>query len=103
MKAKIKATGEIVKIADYAKIALDQCDSYGNPIEMKPEEVELIQEPAEETYWQDVRERAAIAAMQGMLANPELIMNGSSICYRLSVEFVAVDYANKLVERLKKK
>jgi hypothetical protein len=103
MKAKIKATGEIVKIADYAKITLDQCDSYGNPIEMKPEEIELIQEPTEEAHWQDIRERAAIAAMQGMLANPELIMNGSSICYRLSVEFVAVDYANKLVERLKKK
>jgi len=103
MKVKIKATGEIVNLADYAKITLDQYDSYGNPIEMKPEEVELIQEPTEEAHWQDVREHAAIAAMQGMLANPELIMNGSSICYRLSVEFVAVDYANKLVERLKKK
>lgn len=70
MKAKIKKTGEIVNIADYAKIALDNCDSWGNPIEVKPEEIELIQEQTEDEHWQDVRERAAIAAMQGLLTNP---------------------------------
>lgn len=42
MRAKIKATGEIMKLADYARITLDACDSYGNPIELSPEEVELI-------------------------------------------------------------
>ena len=34
MKVRIKATGEIVKLSEYAKITLDMCDSYGNPIEM---------------------------------------------------------------------
>lgn len=42
MRAKIKATGEIMKLADYARITLDACDSRGNPIELSPEEVELI-------------------------------------------------------------
>ena len=102
MKAKIKATGEIVKIADYAKITLNQCDSYGNPIEMKPEEVELLQEPTEEAHWQDVRERAAIAAMQGMLANPEFI-DEISLDYRTAIERIAIGYADALVEGLKKK
>lgn len=32
MKAKILKTGEIVNIAEYAKITLDQCDSWGNPV-----------------------------------------------------------------------
>ena len=42
MKARIKATGEIVNLASYATITLDKCDSLGNPIELKPEEVELL-------------------------------------------------------------
>ena len=42
MKARIKKTGEIVNLAPYAKITLDQCDSWGNPIELSPEEIELI-------------------------------------------------------------
>lgn len=99
MKARIKKTGEIVNLASYVKITLDQCDSWGNPIEMKPEEVELIQEPTEDEHWQDVRERAAIAAMQGLLANP--YRNRPSV----SNDYVelAIDYANALVEQLKKK
>lgn len=42
MKVKIKKTGEIINAADYATIVLDKCNSYGNPIELKLEEVELI-------------------------------------------------------------
>lgn len=44
MRAGIKNTGEILNIADYATITLDNHDSYGNPIEVKPEEIELIQD-----------------------------------------------------------
>ena len=29
MKARIKKTGEIINIADYAKVTLDKCDSWG--------------------------------------------------------------------------
>lgn len=97
MKAKIKKTGEIVNIASYAKITLDQCDSWGNPIEIKPEEVELIQEPTEEFHWQDVRERAAIAAMQGLLANTSRV--GAFDDYAEG----AIKCADALVRRLKGK
>ena len=34
MKARIRKTGEIINIANYAKVMLDQCDSWGNPIEL---------------------------------------------------------------------
>lgn len=44
MKARIKKTGEIVNVAEYAKITLEQCDSWGNPVELSPDEVELIDE-----------------------------------------------------------
>lgn len=105
MKARIKKTGEIVNLASYARITLDQCDSWGNPIEMKPEDVELIQEPTEDKHWQDVRECAAIAAMQGMMANPELLESTgfSGTYYKWHIERKAVEYADALVEQLKKK
>lgn len=44
MKVKIISTGEVVNIADYANVTLDKCDSYGNPIEVSFEDVELIKD-----------------------------------------------------------
>lgn len=98
MKARIKKTGEIVNLANYTKITLDQYDTWGNPIEMKPEEIELIQESTEDEHWQDVRERAAIAAMQG-------VMNffGSIDYNRETIAKLAVEQADALIEQLKKK
>ena len=96
MKAKIKATGEIINIASYGKITLDKCDSYGTPIEVRPEDVELIQEQTEDEYWQDVRERAAIAAMQG-------VMNffGSIDYNKETIAKLAVEQADALIDKLK--
>jgi hypothetical protein len=98
MKARIKKTGEIVNLANYTKITLDQYDTWGNPIEMKPEEIELIQESTEDEHWQDVRERAAIAAMQG-------VMNffGSIDYNRETIAKLAVEQADALINELKKK
>ena len=98
MKAKIKSTGEIVNIAEYARIALDQCDSWGCTIEVKPEDVELIQEQTEDEHWQDVRERAAIAAMQG-------VMNffGSIDYNKETIAKLAVEQADELIKQLKEK
>lgn len=98
MKVKIKKTGEIVNLADYAKITLDQCDSWGNPIELKPEEVELLQDIDEDEHWQSIREQAAIAAMQG-------VMNffGSIDYNRETIAKLAVEQADALVEQLKNK
>ena len=98
MKAKIKKTGEIVNLADYAVITLESHDSWGNPIELKPEEVELIQEPTEDEHWQDVRERASIAAMQGVMS-----FFGSIDYNRETIAKLAVEQADALIEELKKK
>ena len=97
MKARIKKTGEIVNIAEYAKIILDKCDSWGCAIEVKPEDVELIQEQTEDEHWQDVRVRAAIAAMQGFLSR-ETYRGDLTILPKDSVRL-----ANCLIKELKKK
>lgn len=101
MKARIKKTGEIINLASYATITLEQCDSWGNPIEMKPEEVELIQEQTEDEHWQDVRERAAIAAMQGLAANSRLVYDSGE--EKIHIIARAMRYADALVKELKKK
>lgn len=98
MKAKIKKTGKIVNISEYSMITLNQCDSYGSPIEVKPEEIELIEEQTEDEHWNDVRERAAIVAMQG-------VMNffGSIDYNKETIAKLAVEQADALIKELKKK
>lgn len=41
MKAKLK-NGEVIKIADYDRVELGHCNSYGNPIQVKWDELEAI-------------------------------------------------------------
>lgn len=52
--------------------------------------------------WDEIRIQAAIAAMQGMLANATLV-DDARLDYRITIEQAAVSYANTLVEELKKK
>lgn len=55
MKVKIKSTGEIKKVADYATVTLDTCDNYGSPEQVPFEYVELIQESSDNTDWEQDR------------------------------------------------
>ena len=41
MKVRLK-NGEVLKIADYHRIVLDSCDSWGNPIEVDWKDIEQI-------------------------------------------------------------
>ena len=51
----------------------------------------------DENHWRDVRERAAIAAMQGMLSNPTKYLADGDTYPK-----VAVRYADVLIEELKR-
>ena len=116
MKARIKKTGEIINLANYATITLDKCDSWGNPVEMKPEEVELITDDiVGDEYWQDVRERAAIASMQGTItilgsndrnAFRDFLVeeySGKEKTYPKEIAEFAIACADALIEGLKRK
>ena len=62
MKARVKATGEIVDIAEYSTIYAE------NHINcFYPNELEILD--TSEDYWTRLEHQAAIAAMQGMCAN----------------------------------
>ena len=96
MKIKIISTGEVVNIADYAKVTLDHCDSWGNPIEIPFEDVELIKDASNTNDWQQVRIQAAVAAMQGILSNEKQVHIKVS-----EAAYMSVLYADALVKELK--
>lgn len=67
-------------------------------IESEKDEIVCANDINEDKHWQDVRERASISALNGMLSNS--VRTGGAMS-----EFAdwAVKYADQLVERLKTK
>ena len=98
MKARVKATGEIINIADYARVTLDRCDSYGNPIELSFDEVEILQERSDNIDWEQRRYELVKPAMQGFCSNPhEQIMSADS---NMVAEW-SIGFADSLIKKLK--
>ena len=94
MKARIKKTDEIIEVTR------NKCGLYvdENCVGYSLDDLDFGNEKDE--HWQDIRERAAIAAMQG-------VMNCySAIEYKYEKNFVArlaVEQADALIKELKKK
>ena len=97
MKARIKKTGEIVNLASYATITLNMCDSWGNPIEMKPEEIELIQDKINDFDWQSFRNQASKDILCAM------IQGGYSQDRIEHQSALAIKYADELIKQLKER
>lgn len=107
MKAKIRKTGEIVEVTRniYGVYVDENCVGYN----LK----DLIFDYEEDEHWQDVRERAAITAMQKTLdmithdyqTYRNVVVEGyrgsKGTCPNIIADF-AVACANALVEQLKK-
>lgn len=111
MKVRVKETGEIINIADYARVTLDKCDSYGNPIELSFDDVEILQERSDNIDWEQRRYELAKAAMQGILGNEkEINFACSGAEYKeneihtvpKAVAQYATACADALIEQLKK-
>lgn len=98
MKARIISTGEVIKIADYARVTLDKCDDYGNPIEVSFEDIELIKDSSSTIDWQQVRIQAAIAVMKGLISNPDDFTTNQSPS---GIAKKSVMFADALVKELK--
>lgn len=126
MKARIRKTGEIVDIICYNHFStirshqdyVSYIDSKG--IEHDRESLNYYWdfEPIEiniDEHWQDIRERAAIAAMQGVItllsssdrtAYREIVVEGFRGIKRTfpnEISEFAVSCANALIEQLKEK
>lgn len=99
MKVKIKATGEIINIAEYAKVTTDKCDSYGTPIEFDYDEVELIPDTSQdkEIDWEQRRFELIKVALSGYCSRLELITLGSD----KQIARYTIDTVDELIKELK--
>ena len=106
MKARIKKTGEIVEVYHETQHGTSKMiykeSVFVNSRMWTEDELELLTNNEEDEHWQDVRERAAIAAMQGILSAP-VVEGVDPNPSQKSVAEWAVAQADLLVEELKKK
>lgn len=106
MKAKIKATGEILNIAEYATIMMDQTDRWGNPIEYKPEEVELIddgEDLSESNVCESRRFELMKAVLPVLIQELPLVHDRTEESFMEMVADLAAKYADAAISRLKEK
>ena len=101
MKARVKATGNIVDVKWYGH------DSMGTIYAdithtTKYYEYELDFNTVYD-YWTRLEHQAAIAAMQGILSNPAFPKHSQDGYYKKNVVNNACEYAHVLVEKMKEK
>ena len=107
MKARVKATGDIVEISeDCSYVYAEHFDKSYNINELEFLNVKEKPFPKDEDYWARLERQAAIAAMQGILNNSLLItgllkVNKSHEDIVVEVTDTAIRYAHALVEKLK--
>lgn len=99
MKARIKKTGEVINIADYARVTLDQCDSWGNPVELGFDEVEILSEHTSSIDWEQVRIKASIEVMNPLVGSMCPFIEDHKIQWIVSN---SVRIADSLISELKK-
>lgn len=114
MKARIRKTGEIVDIICLSGSTIRSSQdtvSYidSNGVEHDSESLnyywdfEPIDKEESDAHWQDVRERAAIAAMQGAISNQKIVLALANNTIVNNIATFATCLADALVEQLKKK
>lgn len=101
MKVRIKKTGEIVNLASYATLTLDMYDSWGNPIEMKPEEIELIQDKTDDFDWKSFRAEATKDILCAMIGEVIKQRNGSDLIDNTVRSAIVI--TDNLISKLKEK
>jgi len=98
MKARVKETGEIIEVKSLYSVTYSRLDCNGKIAEeYDDDEIELLNNEKDK-HWQGVRERAAIAAMQGVMK-----FFGSIDYDKEEIAKLAVEQADALIEQLKKR
>ena len=105
MKARVKATGEIVDIIRNSAFDKDVFyDSNGQKYNREELSFDFKEKsfPKDDDYWTRLEHQYAGMAMQGMLSNPEVDLDyKSDECMPQAVAATAYNIAHALVEKLK--
>lgn len=100
MKVRVKKTGEVLNVAEYAKVATDHSDGWGNPIEYDLDEIEIItDEPKAEGKPSIDWEQRRYEVAKEMLST----IKSSSTVPQTVAEFArfSIKYADELIKQLK--
>ena len=110
MKAKIRATGEYIEVEQRGPTFININDgSLYNVEELDLNVVDDMMSEQEKWYWKDKYVQAAIGAMQGQLSSQvsmKALVNEAlknNIRFEEMLAMYSVDYADALIEELKKR
>ncbi len=100
MKARVIKTGEIIEISeDCSYLYAENYDIAYHLNELEFLDVKEKSLPKNEPdYWEKLKHQAAISAMQGILANPELCKDETSISIAIKANTIASTLIDKLKE-----
>ena len=107
MKARVKATGEIIEVQhDYDLRESKVVEFYTNIENPKKvfekEDLEFLNDSEFIDYWTRLEHQAAIAAMQGLMSNIKQITPTMGHSYRDEIIGISLEVARTLVEKYKK-
>ena len=95
MKARVKATGDIIDIAEYSTIYAENFDTC-----FYPNELEILDNS--EDYWARLEHQYAGMAMQGLMSNIKQITPKEGRSFRDEIVDISAIVAHALVEKYKK-
>ena len=104
MKIKIKETGDIKIAADYARIQVEDCDSYGTPLEYTLDEIELLQPAESRIDWTKFKANAIVEIAKSIISSEIVIKElckGADIYTSKLIAGFASEVVDELMKQLK--
>lgn len=105
MKIKIKETGEIKIVADYARVQVEDCDSYGTPLEYPLDEIELLQQTESNIDWIKFKANAIVEIAKSIISSEVVITElcrGTDIHTSKLIAGFASEVVDELMKQLEK-
>ena len=98
MKARIKKTGEVINIANHARVTLDQCDSWGNPVELGFDEVEILSDNTSTISidWEQRRYEIAKECVAVLMRNEITLKDAAKVSAKQADALIAELKKNKM-------
>ena len=102
IKARVKSTGDIFEVSDTTTIYPEHYDKSYNITEVEFLDVKGNSFPKDDDYWTRLEHQAAIAAMQGKMAQGDNFGNSrEDVCNKIAN--YCIDVADALIKKLKEK
>lgn len=103
MKIKIKKTGEIKIVQGYARVPVEDCDSYGNPLEYSLDEIELIQPSESGIDWRKFKANAIVEITKSVISSDLILKELNKASSDKYTSELMVDFSSEIVDELIKR